>query len=178
MQEIWKDIIEYEGLYQVSNLGRVRNIKKISLKLFKSKTNVMATRLNHGGYVLINLTKDSKQISYSVHRLEMAAFRGVSNLQVNHKDGVQHNNDLENLEYVTTRQNSEHRHGLNCGAQFSKKSKFNPWQSGVRIKGKFIHLGMFKTKQEAVDARTEFLRLRGEEVYSEEKFNNSRKEKA
>lgn len=95
----FKDIPGYEGLYQVSNTGKVLGLKRN--KLLKK-----LTRPN--GYLYVDLCKNNKSIKHSIHRLVMIAFIGPSDLTVNHKDGDKTNNRLDNLEYVTQLQNSQH----------------------------------------------------------------------
>lgn len=99
--EIWKDIPEYEGLYQVSNLGRVKSLWFEREKILKPKE---TTRR----YLRIALFKEGEEKSFPVHRLVMLAFVGPSNLQVNHKNGIKSDNKLENIEYCTRSENMIH----------------------------------------------------------------------
>ena len=95
MQEIWKDIKGYEGLYQISNLGNVKSIsKKVKkLKPFNDKD----------GYKLVNLYKNKKIKQVRVHRLVGINFiPNPNNLpQINHKDEDKSNNIVSNLEWVS-----------------------------------------------------------------------------
>lgn len=97
--EVWKDIPEYEGLYQVSSGGLVRRNGQIR-KLYK----------DHRGYLTIGLSKQSKMKYFKVHRLVAIAF--IQNPQgkrtVNHKDGNKENNCVENLEWATHSENIIH----------------------------------------------------------------------
>lgn len=99
MQEIWKDIPGYEGLYQVSNFGKVRNSHKLILKYWKS-----------WGYNYISLCKNNKSKKYRTHRLIAKAF--IPNPKkypyVNHIDGNKSNNNVTNLEWCTSQQNTIH----------------------------------------------------------------------
>lgn len=100
MEEIWKDIPGYEGLYQVSNKGRVYGIKR---------KNILAAAPNEKGYMYVVLCKNNRMKSYRVHRLVMTAFIGnVKNMDVNHIDGDKKNNALSNLEYLTHYDNMQH----------------------------------------------------------------------
>lgn len=96
MREIWKDINGFEGLYQVSNLGRVRN-KRIYL----------SQKTNNKGYKLVDLYKENKRKQLLVHRLVAIAF--VPNPQnhniVNHIDENPQNNHAYNLEWCTQKYN-------------------------------------------------------------------------
>lgn len=100
-KEIWKDIKGYKGLYQVSNLGRIKSIKKEYI--FKENK-------NGNGYRIVTLTKNKIEKSFSVHQLVANHFIPNSNNlpQVNHKDGNKMNNDVDNLEWCTQSDNMKH----------------------------------------------------------------------
>lgn len=118
MQEIWKGIYGFEGLYEVSTLGRVRSIGHIVIgannksSYFErmTKGRVLKTSLNRGGYVAVHLSKDSVKCIFSAHKLVTVAFFGLrpEGYQVNHKDGDKTNNRIDNLEYVTAKENTAH----------------------------------------------------------------------
>lgn len=97
-KEIWKDVKEYEGLYQVSNLGNVRNSKKNIL--YKSLTS----------YYGVKLCKNNIKKFKIIHRLVAEAFIPNPNKleEVNHKDGNKLNNNVENLEWCTKSENMIH----------------------------------------------------------------------
>lgn len=96
MQEIWKDIEGYEGLYQVSNMGRVRNNKKLLSPYNEGK-----------GYLKVSLFKDKKCKRYKVHRLVANAFlpKAENKPMVNHIDENKHNNVITNLEWCSNQEN-------------------------------------------------------------------------
>ena len=135
--EIWKDIKGYEGLYQVSNLGKVKSLKKHQ-KILKLSD-------NGRGYMFVGLSKNNKRKNKNVHRLVAETF--ISNydnlLQVNHKDGNKNNNSVDNLEWVTQKQNLQHARENKLLIrekpieQYDKNGKFlKIWESGVQIKRK------------------------------------------
>ncbi len=99
---IWKDIIGYEGLYQVSNTGLVKSLKGRRERILKFSS--------PRGYKCVKLYKDGK-VNYLVHRLVAKAFipNPDNKPDVNHLDGVRSNNNAENLEWCTSSENSLHR---------------------------------------------------------------------
>lgn len=101
LEEIWKDIEGYEGLYQVSTLGRVKNSR--SGKVLK-----VGKQIN--GYLQVSLYKNGKSKRYYMHRLVAQAFipNPQNKPQVNHIDENKENNYFENLEWVTAKENSNH----------------------------------------------------------------------
>lgn len=102
----WKPIKGYEGLYEVSNDGRVRRLKFINGKHNFEKIKECKQTLNTWGYMTVNLSKDGKGNTKRVHKLVANAFLGESDLQVDHIDGNKQNNRLDNLEYVTPKENT------------------------------------------------------------------------
>ena len=119
--EVFKPIKGYEGLYEISNHGRVKSLPKIIGRRMKPET-ILKPKMAHG-YVLVTLCKDAKQFNASVHRLVAEAFIPNPNNkpEVNHIDGCRSNNDISNLEWCTSSENKIHayRTGLkdpkSCG---------------------------------------------------------------
>ena len=113
MQEIWKDIKGYEGLYQVSNLGNVKSLGRITYGgkygTHKLKEKILKTT-GTGKYYQVILRKNSKNKSFYIHRLVGIAFiDNINNYSdINHKDGNTHNNNLNNLEWCTRSDNIKH----------------------------------------------------------------------
>lgn len=101
MQEIWKDVVGYEGLYQVSNLGKVYSLISNKIIAFSKKPK---------GYLIVHLYKNGVDKSKHIHRLVAEAFIPNPNNypEVNHLDGIKTNNCIDNLEWCTKKQNMEH----------------------------------------------------------------------
>ena len=161
-EEIWKPIPTYEGLYEVSSHGRIRNNRKL-LKFYTINS----------GYFALKLVKDQIRTSPLVHRIVASVFcPNPDNLpEVNHIDGNKQNNHYSNLEWCTSSENKQH--GLTNGLydaiyttknSLGKKhlpsphSKYhnvtydkarNKWSATIRIDGKNYFCKRFATEQEA-----------------------------
>lgn len=110
MTEIWKDIVGYEGLYQVSNLGRVRTVGRIDCREHYRKGKLLSTEVMKKGYHRVSICLSGKIIKRMVHRLVAEAFiPNVNNLpEVNHRDGNKSNNIVSNLEWSNCFDNIHH----------------------------------------------------------------------
>lgn len=131
MEEIWKDIEGYEGLYQVSNLGNVRSLNWRKIGKVKN----LYLKKQNRGYLHVELTKDGVRKAVTVHRLVATAFLpNPLNLPViNHIDENKENNRVDNLEWCTSNHNMMcyyKNHGWNV------KEPYN----GKRRNGKRLHL--------------------------------------
>lgn len=109
MDEVWKDIKGYEGIYQVSNLGRIKRVCRfVSGKHLREK--ILKGGIYPNGYHFVCLRKNGVNTNHLSHRLVANAFvnnsRGVSD--VNHIDGDKLNNRADNLEWVTRSENLKH----------------------------------------------------------------------
>tara|TARA_R110000803_G_scaffold27719_2_gene64600 strand:- start:325 stop:702 length:378 start_codon:yes stop_codon:yes gene_type:complete len=113
-KEIFKDIPNYEGCYQVSNLGRVKSLKRLvkhpsgSLKVVNSR---ILKLINHGqGYMMVNLNRKNKSKTMKVHQLVAMAFlghtpMGFNGLIIDHINGIKEDNRLKNLQRITQKEN-------------------------------------------------------------------------
>lgn len=105
---MWKDIKNYEGFYQINELGEIKTISTNFRNVKPGK--ISKGRPSKNGYFSVSLTKNKTVKNFYVHRLVAQAFLGDCPVrcEVNHKDGVRSNNHLDNLEYVTRSENNFH----------------------------------------------------------------------
>ena len=112
--EVWKNIEGYEGLYQVSNMGRVKSMERIRIKKdgrkFTVKERVLKPGVTKDGYLIVALHAGDKQKTLTVHRLVCQAFhKNPENKPcVNHIDENKTNNAASNLEWCTYEENNNH----------------------------------------------------------------------
>lgn len=117
MVEVWKDVVGYEGYYEVSNLGNIRSLDRDTTMEFRGskrtnpfKGKVLKFGITTTGYYQVNLYCNGKGTWKRVHRIVAEAF--IENLNgkecVNHIDENKLNNNVENLEWVTVRENCLH----------------------------------------------------------------------
>jgi hypothetical protein len=104
--ENWKDIKNFEGLYKISDNGRVKS-------LHKKRHIFLKPRLSHDGYLRVSLSKNGKRYEKRVHQIVIKHF-GNKNIKetVNHIDGNKENNNINNLEYCTRKENMKHAYKL------------------------------------------------------------------
>lgn len=126
LNEIWKDIPQYKGLYQVSNLGRVKALpmqrENHSGGKWIQPEHIMAVTVNADGYENVSLIRKSgKRKTEKVHRLVALAFipNPDNKPEVNHINCIRHDNRVENLEWVTREENIKHT--VKCGNKSKKK---------------------------------------------------------
>ncbi len=167
LKEIWKDVPNYEGIYQVSNTGRLKSLPRKFTKSkqgtyyqFISKEKIIKPRIKPGanqGYIVFALHKDSKVKYIGAHRVVMMVFKGHSHLQVDHINGIKTDNRVENLRYCTSFENNNFgnfyrkRKSKYSGVHWSKKC--NKWQSSLMVNGIDYWLGYFEDQESAKTAR-------------------------
>lgn len=106
--EQWRDIADYVGMYQVSNMGRVRSLDRI-VKGKNYQGKILSSNVTYG-YPIVRLSNGSEKKSRRVHRLVAQSFldNPLGLEEVNHKDGNKKNNCVENLEWCTPKENKIH----------------------------------------------------------------------
>lgn len=115
--ETWKDIVGFEGYYQVSNYGRVKSLKRTykqydgySFSNHTYRERILKTNINKQGYIIVSINKKCHRYTKQVHRLVAKAFLNNYNdkLEVNHINGIKIDNRVDNLEMVTRLENQHH----------------------------------------------------------------------
>lgn len=151
MQEVWKDIDGYEGLYQVSDLGRVKSFHFNRETILKNGTS--------REYLNVTLQIGGRKKTFSVHQLVAMAFLGhkpdgTQNLVIDHVNDNKLDNRLKNLQVVTSRFNVCKKKG-----DFTSKYKgvcwhkaTQKWRAKISVKYQCYWLGLFDTEEEAHEA--------------------------
>lgn len=113
--EEWRDVVGYEGSYQVSDIGRVKSVPRVYKMKDGRRKNIkkeiiMKFDIDKDGYFKIGLREKGKQRNFFIHRLVAQAFikNPENKPQVNHIDGIKTNNSITNLEWVTHQENRTH----------------------------------------------------------------------
>jgi hypothetical protein len=148
MDEIWKDIKGFEGFYQVSNFGRIRGIDRAIRyrhgreRIWKGK--IKKPTVTQKGYLKVNLFNGEKNVTREVQRIVAETFieNPLNKEQVNHIDGNKTNNNVENLEWVTPKENTFHSIYV-LGNNLKKVSQYD-------LDGKYIRT--FKSIKDAGEA--------------------------
>ena len=157
--EIWKDVPEYEGIYKISDKGKVKSLERYvdngrgGYKLIRER--ILRPNRNTQGYLHVGLHNEGKKKTTAIHQLMSVAFLGHvpngNNIVVDHIDNDKLNNILGNLQIITNRENcSKDRTGYTSdyvGVSWEKNE--NKWRAQIKINGKKKHLGLFMDELEA-----------------------------
>lgn len=144
MVEEWKDIYGYEGLYQVSNLGRVKSLPRDTKNQYAFQERILKPSIDKDGYEIVGFGKKL----HKVHRLVANAFiPKISGKEIiNHKDGNKRNNYVNNLEWCTTQENIIH--AVKTGLFVAKKGSESKNAIPIIIKNSYEEL-MFMSEVDA-----------------------------
>ena len=170
VMEIWKDIPGYEGLYQASDLGRVKSLKRIinhshlNCKVVR-KEKVLKPTFDSKKYHHLKLTINAISKTFKVHKLIAMTFLnhktdGTTRLVIDHINNIRIDNRLENLQIITNRENcSKDRKSMYSdytGVSFNKRR--NKFIAYINLNGKLKHLGYFLNDIDASKAYQDKLR--------------------
>jgi len=146
--EVWKNIKNYEGHYQVSNYGRVKSIKF-------NKDIILSPNSSSSGYLLVNLCNKGKINRFLIHRLVAQSFLELDmtdkKINVDHINGIRYDNKLSNLQLLSIRENI-------CKKNIKATSKYigvywkqsnKKWGCQIYYNKKRLHLGYFNSEEEA-----------------------------
>jgi len=162
-KEIWKDIPNYEGYYQVSDLGNVKGIERYvkhnlgGLKIIKE--NIIKQNKNTQGYLFVNLSKKGLKKSFTIHQLVVMAFLnhkpdGTQILVVDHINNNKLDNTLKNLQIITNRENisKDRKNGTSKYTGVSWNKIECKWEVSININKKKYYLGKFNDEIKASEA--------------------------
>ncbi len=152
MIEIFKDIPGYEGIYQVSNLGNVKSLKRMVSDYRGERMineRIRKPIFDNHGYLSVILSKNRTRKYTKIHQLVCIAFLNHKpnghKLVIRHKNHIPNDNRLNNLEIATHRKCANKKHIISTsefvGVSWAKERK--KWLSGIRINGKTKYLGYF-----------------------------------
>ena len=136
MTEIWRDIPNYEGLYQVSNLGNVKSLYRLANNNHIIHEKILKPQRNYNGYLIVNLYKNNKMKPKLIHRLVGKTFIDNPNNfnYINHIDKNKSNNNVNNLEWCTQSYNVIYSKGRKVN-QYNKNNNFiKTWNSIADVK--------------------------------------------
>lgn len=140
MKEVWSDIDEFEGFYQISNFGRVKSLPKtMGNNNHLSPEKIMTPKIDKYGYQCVTLCcqKEKGKRKYkTIHRLVATAFiNNPNNLKtVNHKDGNKLNNNVNNLEWMTNKDNVQHAWAIGLKEKAREKASVTHGQKCILTK--------------------------------------------
>lgn len=168
MQEIWKDIPNYEGYYQISNLGNVRGMDRTIIsktgKNYKIKGRLLKkNKKGKQDYLIVNLNKKGKHTSITIHKLVAIAFLNHKpcgfKVVVDHINNIKTDNRVDNLQLISTRMNSckdkKQKSKHYCIYEVGKSKKY---MVRLRINGVKKSLGNYNTISEAISIRDKFIK--------------------
>jgi len=151
VMEEWKDIKDYEGLYQISNLGRVKSLRY-------NKERILKPGVNSQGYHIVVLFINGIPKQFYIHRLVYQEFIGelIAGLVIDHLDNSPSNNNINNLQQVSQRKNVVKGGTTKKGSSkyvgvFWNKER-NKWKVKIGINGRSKFLGYFDDEEEAAQA--------------------------
>lgn len=158
--ETWKAVPAWEGLYEVSDLGRVRSVERMmphAAGVARYRSRIITAADNGNGYRFVWLHREGKRKKAYVHRLVALAFLGVDeSAQVDHRDGIDEGDGLRNLRPSSPGQNNQNqgrRRDNTSGFKGVFRLPSGRFHAYINASRKRHSLGTFETAQEAAEAR-------------------------
>ena len=136
--EIWKDVQGYEGLYQVSNMGRVKSLGRFVDRLASGhcwqKERILKLHKKHNGYLGVILLKDGKAKNFKVHRLVALAFipNPENKTEVDHINAIKTDNSINNLRWASHKENMNNSLTIDFLFSIAKSGKNHPRARAIR----------------------------------------------
>lgn len=130
--EEWRDIVGYEGLYQVSNMGRVKGLSRVSnfgKRVKRIPIRILKPTISKRGYYVVGLSKDGKTKNHTIHRILMTSFvpNPENKRAIDHIDTNKLNNSLDNLRWCTDKENSNNEKTK----EKNRNNCFRMWKNGL-----------------------------------------------
>jgi len=157
-KEIWKFVVGYEGLYEISNFGKIRSVNRIinhssgGTRLYPGK--ILSPSTDKDGYLHIHLSKEGKLKYFRIHRLVYHAFKGELPKEIDHKDRNKLNNNIKNLRPATNSLNQGNReapkNNLSGYKGIWQEKRTGKWRAAIQKDNKRQWLGSFNNIEEAV----------------------------
>ncbi len=158
--EVWKDIKGYEGMYQISSLGRVKSLKRKGVLIDK----IIKNCIDNHGYSKVNLSKNCRCKNFMIHKLVAIAFLNHEpcghKIVVDHKNNIKTDNRLSNLQLTTARHNNskDKPKGSSRYTGVCKYKNHKKWVARIKIDKKTVNLGCFDCEKDASEAYQEAVR--------------------
>lgn len=152
-EEQWKPITGFEDYYEISSHGKIRSLPRVKIDTLgrkqRVKGRVLKLNIRSQNTKFVHLWVNGKDNCRQVHRLVAEHFIGYSDLPVNHKDRNRLNNHVSNLEYVTSRENTNHWIGCEKKNLRGVTRQGGRYRAKIYKNGKTIHLGYYDCPESA-----------------------------
>ena len=154
MIEEWRDIPGFESIYQVSNLGRVKSLDRIDPLNHFRKGHIKNLSYDADGYLMAGFSKNGVKSSPKVHKLVAITFIGPrpEGLVIDHIDNNKTNNRIDNLRYVSQRENTTKDLKPGTSKFVGVTRSGSNWIARIKVNGKSVNLGSFTNEEDASKA--------------------------
>lgn len=166
VEEIWKDVPSYKGIYQASNLGRIKSLERIVFNkrkfFFIKKEKILKGYLNKKGYLTVSLINNKVRVIHSIIAETFLNHKPNSKMDfvIDHINNIKTDNRCENLQVITNRENCS-KDVKNTSSKFigvSWDRERKKWQSYIKINKVKKFLGRFDNEIDASNAYQDALK--------------------